>query len=404
MTTTRERFVIATRRKNKRGEYVLIHIFRPARDFKRTLAGTNPTTPAYVRSLMQAQDEYARFCEMGRPKATGQRNAKGSLIDDNGMAITTPPAGTAPVEEHSVAWLVRQFMASAQVKALKPTTRGRFDNALQRVCALPWPKAGPGAVVGGAAFSSMRKEHMLKIRAHFTTTPAQADTVVKAVRAMYYWGEEMGFITTVNPAARMGQLWQSDGIEPLTYDDHAKVCACYPVGTRERLAYDLALYSGARCVDLHMLGPQHLRRGWLHWTEEKGKDSKALKRRARKNKVREWQAHAELLASITATPHGIRHFIVRGDGQPYKSAPRLSEAIRKWLKKAGVTKSAHGIRKLGATMLADNGADLITIRDFLGHASFQEAEIYIRNRDKRRGSMRAIKLMDIDRAARGEVA
>ena len=51
-------------------------------------------------------------------------------------------------------------------------------------------------------------------------------------------------------------------------------------------------------------------------------------------------------------------------------------------------------------MLADIDADLITIRDFLGHSSFAEAEIYIRNRDKRRASMRAINLMDIEKAAK----
>jgi integrase len=116
--------------------------------------------------------------------------------------------------------------------------------------------------------------------------------------------------------------------------------------------------------------------------------------------VREWKAHSELLASIAATPHGIRNFIVRGDGQPFQSSDRLSEAIRKWLKKAGVDKSAHGIRKLGATMLADNGADLIVIRDYLGHTSFAEAEVYIKNRDKRRASARAMELLDIVRAAK----
>lgn len=51
-------------------------------------------------------------------------------------------------------------------------------------------------------------------------------------------------------------------------------------------------------------------------------------------------------------------------------------------------------------MLADNGADLITIRDFLGHSSFAEAEVYIRNRAKRRASERAVALMDIEKAAR----
>jgi len=39
-------------------------------------------------------------------------------------------------------------------------------------------------------------------------------------------------------------------------------------------------------------------------------------------------------------------------------------------------------------------------RDFLGHTSFAEAEIYIRNRDKRRASERAVALMDIAKAAK----
>ena len=86
--------------------------------------------------------------------------------------------------------------------------------------------------------------------------------------------------------------------------------------------------------------------------------------------------------------------------QPYQSPARLSESIRKWLKKAGIGKSAHSVRKLGATMLADLGADLVIVRDFLGHTSFAEAEIYIRNRDKRRVSARAVELMDIVRAAK----
>jgi integrase len=351
--------------------------------------------------LAQAQDEYARWLAMGSPKANARRNDKGSLIDgETGMAITRPERGTAPVVEQSVAWLVRQFMASAQVKALKPSTRLRFDDLLRRLCALPWPKAGPDAIVGDAAYDSVKMEHMLQIRARFAETPAQADYMMKAVRAMFYWAAERGFSTTINPAARIGSLWQGDGHAPWTYEDHDKFCARWQVGTQQRLAVDIALFTGMRVVDLHMLGPQHLRHGWLHWVEEKGKDSKALKRRGKGNKPREWKAHSELLASIAATTHGIRNFIVRPDGQPYARPDRLGRAIVRWAKAAGVAKSAHGIRKLGATMLADNGADLITIRDFLGHSSFAEAEIYIRNRDKRRASERAVALMDITKAAK----
>ena len=147
MTTTTEAttegHVIRTHRKNKPGERVPVHYFRaPAKNFKRTLDGVDEASPAYQRSLIKAQDEYARFLAMGEPKAGG-RNAKGSLIDDKGMVITKPPAGSLPIEETSLAWLVRKFLDSAQGRSLNPTTLRRAEILLQRVLALPWPAAGP---------------------------------------------------------------------------------------------------------------------------------------------------------------------------------------------------------------------------------------------------------------------
>lgn len=406
---TNEKYVIATRRRNKKGAFVDMHIWRPSRDFQRTLAGVDPAAPAYQRSLIRAQDDYARFCSAGRPKAP-LRNSKGSLVDEHGMAMVRPSGSPDyqrrfgrldPIDETTVAWLAKQFLVSAQVRSLNPKTVKKADDALRRFCSLPWPKPeAPGAVVGDAAYGSVRREHMLKIRSQFADTPAQADDVTKYVRSMFYWGEEAGFVRTANPAARMGSLWQSDGIPPMTYQEHERVCAYYPVGTRQRLAFDLILFSGVRVSCLHELAPENLRAGWLCWVEAKGRDSRALKRRAKGNKRREWKVHGELAASIAATPHGLTRFILREDGQPYHSAARLSEAIRKWLQKAGVARSAHSLRKLGAVTLADAGADLLVIRDYLGHTSFSEAEVYIRNRDKRRASARAIELMDIVRAAK----
>src|SRR5260370_24871352 len=49
--------------------------------------------------------------------------------------------------------------------------------------------------------------------------------------------------------------------------EYEKLCAYYPVGTRQRLAYDLILFSGVRGSDLHMIRPQHLRSGWLPCTD-----------------------------------------------------------------------------------------------------------------------------------------
>jgi integrase len=392
--------VIATRRKNRKGEYLVIHYYRPERAFNRTLKGSDPATAAYQRSLLEAQTEYQRFVQAGRPQI--RRNAHGTRLDERGMAITKPPSeryrerfgGFDVIDETTLAWLAREFLASAQVRALKKSTRDDWETLLHRVCRLAHPKHGPDVVLGDGEFASMRKEHVLQLRERFAGTPSRADTVIKILRAMYFWAEEVGYHDGQNPAARLGQLRQSQGISTLTYEEHGKFCARWPVGTRQRLAYDLALYSGCRVCDLHQLGPQHVKNGWLHWTENKGRDSTALKRRP-KTKRREWKIHPELAASIATTTHGIRHFIVRADGKPFAKPDRLSRAFVLWAREAGIDKTAHGIRKLGATMLADNGADLITIRDFLGHSSFAEAQTYIAARDKRRVSERAIELIRV---------
>ena len=73
--TTAEKFIIRTRRRNKRGAFVDIHLYRPARDFQRTLHGCDPMATAYQRSLIRAQDDYARFCSAGRPRCATPRAA-----------------------------------------------------------------------------------------------------------------------------------------------------------------------------------------------------------------------------------------------------------------------------------------------------------------------------------------
>lgn len=411
MTTTRERHVIVKRRKTKRGEFRDVHVYRPEKNFERTLAGTDPAAPAYQRSLIKAQDDFARFCSAGRPKAP-LRNAKGSMIDEHGMAITRPPGGKfEPVAERSISWLVKLFLVSPQVRSTKPYTRSYYDDLLGCLCALPWPKPErPDAVVGEFAAETLRRDVLLKIRERFADRPATADKLMKQVSAMYNWASRTGLVSCANPAAGIGRLDRSAGYERVTYAEHARYCERWPVGTRQRLAFDIGLYSGCRISDMHELGPQNLKSGWFYWTEAKNRNSTAQMSRSTVNKDREWKAHPELLASIAATPHGLRHFIVREDGKPYASPARLGRAIEGWMREAGILKtkqgkvlrgkSAHGIRKLGATMIADAGGDIIVVRDYLGHRSFAEAEVYIRERDKRRASARAVALMDVAAAVK----
>jgi integrase len=412
MTTTRERFVILKRRRTKRGEFREVLIFRPSRDFERTLTGVDPQAPAYQRSLIRAQDDYQRFVAAGRP-AKPLRNGKGSELDQFGMALTRPPGGKSePITEGSIAWLIRQFLVSPQVGSTKPVTRSRYDNLLNRVCRLTWPTPErPGAVVGEFAAETLRGDVMLKIRERFASQPATADKVTKAVSALYNWASRTGLVSCANPTTHIGRLDRSAGHESVSHADYAKLCQRWPLGTMQRLAIDLAVYSGCRVSDLHALGPANLRDGWLYWVEQKGRGSTAIMGRSTSDKQREWPVHPALLESITRTAHGFTTYIVRPNGRSYASPDRLGRAFERWLREAGVLKTrktggkasgktAHGLRKFGATLIADAGGDVLLIKDFLGHSGLAESMIYVAERDRRLAARRAVALMDVEAAAK----
>jgi hypothetical protein len=92
----------------------------------------------------------------------------------------------------------------------------------------------------------------------------------------------------------------------------------------------------------------------------------------------------QLRAIIDATKTGEKTFLINKWGRPFSR-----EWFGNWFKKAcvaaGLPKcSAHGLRKVGAQMLADAGAtdrQLMAIYDW---ASAGMATVYTRKRDKRR--------------------
>ena len=99
---------------------------------------------------------------------------------------------------------------------------------------------------------------MLKIRAHFAHTPAQADTIIKAVRAMYYWGEEVGFVHSVNPSGTNRlHCGRATGIRhgPMR-STPSSVLTGRLARRRDSPAISYST-SAFVSVDLHAMGPQH---------------------------------------------------------------------------------------------------------------------------------------------------
>jgi integrase len=395
--------IIVTKRKNKRGQDVPLHVWRSTdRKMKRNLAGTDPHSLAYRQSHAKAIADYQRLTGNGEIalRKRYKRNDKGQPIDDHGNVIKVAlkptlaeAAAHPPALEESVGWLVERFQASDQFLSCSAKTqrsyRDLFVDALAQVVS---DDIGTGPLAD-FRYTSVKKPMALKLRQRYAKTPGKADDLVSKFRSLFYWGEDQGLFNAANPFARMGKLRNNvTGVKMWSHYEVEKVRNHYPVGTRPRLAIELAIYNGSRVSCLWQLGPQHeTEPGFLSWTESKGKGSTAMKGNVRQ-KNRRWPIDAELARVIAATPHGDFAYITQANGQPYASEDCLKKALEKWVVNSGlkVKRSFHGLRKYGAVRLYRKSKDLLAVRDFLGHTTVKETQVYIEQADKELRAMEAV--------------
>ena len=123
--------------------------------------------------------------------------------------------------------------------------------------------------------------------------------------------------------------------------------------TRERLAFDLLLYTGLRRGDAVRLGRQHVKNGVFKIVTEKN------------GVVVEAPILAPLMRSIAAGPSGDLAFIAGERGLPM-AKESFGNWFREVCKSAKVPGSAHGLREAGATRAAENGATTTELKALFG--------------------------------------
>lgn len=161
-----------------------------------------------------------------------------------------------------------------------------------------------------------------------------------------------------NPPQRIKRLHSGDGFHTWTVDEVEKFEKRHGPGTKARLALHLGLFTGLRLEDLATVGRQHIKGGWLNIRPKKNERSK-------KEAVNvDLPILPILQQSIDASPTGNLTFLVTEFGKPF-SVKGLGNKIRQWCDEAGLPEcTAHGMRKVGASIAAENGAtdeDLMAI-------------------------------------------
>jgi site-specific recombinase XerD len=139
----------------------------------------------------------------------------------------------------------------------------------------------------------------------------------------------------------------------------------WPIGTRERLAYAVLLYTGQRGSDAVIMLRPGIKASAIDLTQKKtGREMKIA-------------IHPELDRVIKATPANGVYLLGDATGRKL-TRPALTNLIRRAVQEAGLPSrcKAHGLRKAILRRLAERGGTSKQLQAVSGHRSLSELERY----------------------------
>jgi integrase len=278
-------------------------------------------------------------------------------------------------DPNSFGWLVDRFLKSPGQQAMAITTQKARKNVLKRIV-----EKG----CGSQAYRELTDADIRTLRDQIAArgTVAMANGAVAILRVMFNWAVEEEKLLRTNPCLGVKALKYKGGTNHCWTDEEMQTFeAAYPLGTRERLAYSLLLYTGQRSSDIVRMGRQHLKDGWL-----------TTARQQKTNKAAAVPVLPVLAEAIAAGPTGDLTFLVSDDGAPL-TVSRFGVWFRDACDKAGVPDcTPHGLRHAGATRLAERGAKASTLQCIYGF-TLAVAERYTRTANHRRSALEDIHLL-----------
>lgn len=277
------------------------------------------------------------------------------------------------IQKGTMRWLIAQYTASGMFKQLGAKTQKDRRATLERFCNnVPKGSTKPD---GDNPFALIQSKHIRLRRDALVATPEAANTMLKALKQVFKFAVLYEHMDR-NPAEGVEQLKsKGDGYHSWTLAEIEKFEAVHPVGTTARLALALALYTGQRRSDLVQFGKQHVRDGWLTFTQFKGRENSPVRL--------ELPIIPELQRIIDASPTGDLAYLVTAYGKPFTAAG-FGNRMREWCDKAGLSDcSTHGLRKAAASRLAELGCTEFEIMAITGHQTSKEVTRYTKAASQR---------------------
>lgn len=282
------------------------------------------------------------------------------------------------IKKGSFRYLCIRYYASTAYKALDIKTRDWLRRALDEV-------AGEH---GAKPVAMMQTRHVRRLRDAKAATPAAANQLMKALRALFSWANEAEE-TTVNPTIGVKKLkLRSDGHHTWTDDEIQQYYKRHPLGTKARLALDLLRFTAGRREDAPRLGRQHVRDGRIRFRQAKNEHRNPIDI--------DIPLHPMLAESIAAAKVRTNMtFLLTEFGKPF-TANGFGNKFKDWCRQADLPHcSAHGVRKATSSALAEASATPHEIMAVTGHQTMKEVERYTKAASRKKTADAAMRKLVI---------
>ncbi|MEH2480175.1 integrase [Nitrobacteraceae bacterium AZCC 2146] len=259
-----------------------------------------------------------------------------------------------------------RFYSSAEWHGLQPSTQTTYKGIIERI----------RQEHGDKPVALLRRDDVKALRDKKIQTPAAANNWLRMMRTLMQYAIEIGFRVD-DPTVGVKPLRiKSDGFA--IWPDHhiEKFRAHHALGTRARLALELLYNTMQRRGDVVRMGRQHIRGDFLSIVQQKTRT------------LVEVPVMQELQTAIDATPNEHLTFIITQSGKAFSSAG-FGNWFRDVCNEAGIPEgfSSHGLRKSGATRLADHGATDHEIMAWGGWTTLKEVQRYTKAANRRRNAI-----------------
>jgi integrase len=299
-----------------------------------------------------------------------------------GVTAQTKNIGASRTVAGTVDALVAAYVncseaSTSPFKTLKAETQRTRRNILENFRCKHGDKPLYRTERSGERTMLLKREHMQKIINEKVETPFAQRNLLNTLRAMFQWAISEGKVPDDPTLGVKRRKVKTTGYK--TWDEARieRFESYYPVGSKERLAFALLLYTGQRRSDVVKIGAQNIHKNLLILDQGKtqGGDEAHL----------EIPVHPKLAEIIAATPMvGVNTFLVTSFGKTY-SPPGFGNWFREICDAAGCPDvSAHGLRKATARRLAEIGCSAPQIASITGHASLAEVQRYIEAANRKR--------------------